>query len=420
MLVNTENIKNSWYSVLLFLIWPFLALIFAFKNHDKRWSRNIIWLFTIFYGYTFVVVDTMDNIKYKEFFLNEINQEKNWTNFLDIFSPDIYGRLDVVRDIINFILTSFTDNYHVLFAVYGLIFGYFYSRNIMFLFENIQNRPSFWTTSIFIFFSLIIGIWELNGFRFWTATHIFIYFTFLYFKKANIKYIIGLFIPVLFHFAFIAPFLILLSYIFLGNWIKIYFIMFLVSSIFLFAPVDLSSKYLLGYTPEIYQEKVEGYNDEEYKLLVQEKRDSKSILVKGYAILLRSLSILVVIMIFIKRKYLRNLNKWSFNLFCFILFFLSIFSVVSSIPSVGRFLIVGYLLLFALFFITINNFNFKRETEFFIGLIFYFMITLLLYNKSGQILFSTSYKVILFNPIVSIFTEEDILSLADYIKKYFL
>ena len=76
------------YSVILFLIWPFLALIYAAKNYKASWSKNIIWFFVIFYGFTLTIHNVGEEIsdanRYRDKFIEMAGKETTGQIFLAI------------------------------------------------------------------------------------------------------------------------------------------------------------------------------------------------------------------------------------------------------------------------------------------------------------------------------------------------
>src|SRR5690606_24849084 len=83
--------------------------------------------------------------------------------------------LDFVQPLINFIVSRFTDSHHVLFAVYALTFGYFWLKTIDFVNKRVQLGRNKLTIVYTIFLISLIPIFNINGFRMWTAAWIFIY-----------------------------------------------------------------------------------------------------------------------------------------------------------------------------------------------------------------------------------------------------
>ena len=49
------NSKEGFYSAILFLIWPLLALALAFRNYRSSWAKNMLWAFVAFYGFCFAI-----------------------------------------------------------------------------------------------------------------------------------------------------------------------------------------------------------------------------------------------------------------------------------------------------------------------------------------------------------------------------
>src|SRR5699024_1226601 len=82
---------------------------------------------------------------------------------------------DILRTIIALAVSRFTASQSVLTLVYGIIFGFFFSRNMWFVLERFKGKIRLITILLFCCFFLVIPIWDINGFRFWTAAHIFVY-----------------------------------------------------------------------------------------------------------------------------------------------------------------------------------------------------------------------------------------------------
>ena len=77
----TKNNEKKLYAYFLFLIWPFLSILIALYEYRQKWSKNVIWLFVAFFGYTFVISnDTMDANRYRDQFI-EVSTTDNGTIF---------------------------------------------------------------------------------------------------------------------------------------------------------------------------------------------------------------------------------------------------------------------------------------------------------------------------------------------------
>ncbi|MEZ4841525.1 MAG: hypothetical protein R2821_08455 [Flavobacteriaceae bacterium] len=152
-------------------------MIISFVEYKMPLAKNIFWAFCAFYGFTFAIgkesvgtdiLQYMAELQY----LHEQSQ-LGIAGVIDYFK--VKGDVDIFRTILSFILSRFTDSQVILTLVYAVIFGFFYSRNVWYIFSLIENRLTILEKMIFLSIILLIPIWFINGFRMWTAFHIFMY-----------------------------------------------------------------------------------------------------------------------------------------------------------------------------------------------------------------------------------------------------
>ena len=200
---NTLN-SSKLYAYILFLIWPFFAAIMAFVNYRKVWAKNLVWLFVAFYSYNMVISNEyIDANRYRDNFVSySISQEEG--NSVEFYTESS-GNVDVLEPLINSVLSKITTNHKILFLVYGLIFGYFFSRNIWLLLENSSEKLLLISIPIFAIFIFTNPFWNINGFRFWTAAQVFVYGALLFFIKKNKKGLAIIGLTTFIHFSFLLP-----------------------------------------------------------------------------------------------------------------------------------------------------------------------------------------------------------------------
>ena len=202
----------------LFFLMPFFAGFTALRNYKAPWAKNVIWAFVVFFGFTFAIAkenNDIDVVRYMDE-LRELNARSlSLTDIMDVFRDS--GDVDILKTLIAIIVSRFTNNTQVLTAVYGFIFGFFYSRCIWYLFERLRGKLKWVTVLMIIVFSLINPFWNLNGFRFNTAVLIFLYglLPFLFENKKS-KLVLS-YLSVFVHFSFLLPVVILTVYILAGN-----------------------------------------------------------------------------------------------------------------------------------------------------------------------------------------------------------
>ncbi len=395
--------KNGVFSYILFAIWPFLAVFIALFEYRQTWAKNIIWLFVVFYGYTMVLsVADMDASRYRDEFIEVANSDGSG----DIIDVENTNNVDLLKPLLNHLVSSFTDNYKILFMVYGAIFGFFYSRNIWLLLENSKHKIAIISIPILIVFVFVNPFWNINGFRFWTAAQIFVYGMLLFLLKKNKKGLWLVAITPFIHFSFLFPLAIVAAYIVLGNRVTLYFYLF-VASLFI-SELNLESvrENLNEIVPSIFQRRIDAYIDEGYREVRKEELRNANWYVEMRLKLLKYSVYAFLILIYWRERHFLEKRKGLFRLFCFILLFLSFANVISSIPSASRFIIVSFSFATALIFINMQYLDDKVMhimTKISIPALLIFLVVTI---RMG---FDTMSMTTVFgNPLIALFMENDI------------
>ncbi len=323
---------------ILFLVWPFAALFFALANYKSTVSKNIVWFFCAFFGFTFVISsEGIDAAFYRDKFIYAYNDPS--IEFMSYVLNE--GSTDFFINFLNFTLSRFTDDYRILFLTFGFLFGFFYSRNIFLLlnFTSLPLKRYAWLP--LLLFVFLIPFWNINGIRFYLATHIFVYSTAHFFLFQRKKYLlIALFAPLV-HFSFVLCLSVLLVYLLLGKRLWIYLV-FLTVAMFIYQP---SLGTILSNLPQVSgaaQDKLEGYTYLEYI------EDQKAAVANAsWFLYLRSdlLSYLfyIVTAYFILFRY-RELRYSRYAPFLIMgVLFLSLGKFTAALPNTGRFISVGFL-----------------------------------------------------------------------------
>lgn len=415
MELNEE--KSGFYAAILFLIWPLLSVVSAFKNFRTSWAKNILWAFVAFYGFVFAIGaenKSADIVRYVEEYQNLHNEVMTIESTHQYFETS--GEIDVVRTFIAVTLSRFTDNQAVLTLVYGIIFGFFFSRNMWFILERIEGRLKPVVLLLFVCFFMVVPIWNMNGFRMWTAAHIFIYGLLPFLFDGNKGGVFISTLSILVHFSFIVPVITLLSFLFIGNRLVIYFAFFLVT--FFISEIDLAmiNNIVEIYAPEAIQERTSGYRNEEYvENYRQGTEENRVWYARWYGAALKWSVMGFLVVLFFRGKDIFIKNRNWLKLFCFTLFFYGVANLLSSLPSGGRFLAIANLVALPLIILYIQNFKQERFLERYTWIV---SPALLLYAiVSFRIgLYSMSATAVLGNPIVAFFFQGEHISLNDFIR----
>lgn len=412
---KNTNGKNS---VLLFLVWPFFSLVYALRNYQALWAKNIAWLFVVFFGITMTVTDegeaTKDANRYRDNFTALASKQLGFSEVTSTLYNEEDQKLDVIEPVLVFLLSRITDSYHILFAVFGLIFGFFYSRNIWYLIERCNGRIAPFNILLLASFAFVVGFWEINGFRFWCATHIFLFGALPYLFEGKRKYLLFSVLAGFMHFSYFLPVGVIAIYILAGNRTYLYFIMFIATFFVKELNITQVNELLTNNLPDIFQPKVKSYTNVDYVEGLSEGIAQVNWYVTMYTAALKWSVIVFLAAIFFIGKNLWAGNKHFNNLFSFSLLMYSFANILSLLPSGGRFLLLANL--FALAFIVLYvqyarpHKIFHRITQMAVPALLLFIIVSVRAAFDTMGVFS-----VLGNPIITVFTDFNV-TLIDVIK----
>ena len=160
--------------LLLFLLWPFLAFLFAIRDYGTRESKTVVYLFLIYYGLTFIIGgEGLDSFVYAMKLADTAS-----VPFSDFFkvATGLYNTdasLDIVQPLITFIVSRFTTDHKYMFAIFAALFGFFYLKSIDLLHAQFMKNSNHNAMIHLFFFVFIMPIFYINGFRMWTAARVF-------------------------------------------------------------------------------------------------------------------------------------------------------------------------------------------------------------------------------------------------------
>ena len=127
--------------------------------------------------------------------------------------------------------------------------------------------------------------------------------------------------------------------------------------------------------PQNLIEKSDDYLNEDYKEKREELNSNKNFRGKFYQSSLKWSVGILMTFVYFKRNKKRNVNlNIEKDLLSFCLFFIGIFNILSSIPSMNRFQFVSYLFAFALFCMHFSKFTKSKDIR-----IIYLVLPLILF-----------------------------------------
>lgn len=344
--------------VLLAILWPFSALISALRNWRQPWAMNVFWVVCIYLGAIqiyhpegTVLGDGIDGGRYVMQLMDMHNGNRGlFEQFAYGFA--VWGSMDFYQLILTWIVSIFTDNGHVLFACFAAVFGYFYSRNIWYVLNRI-SEPLGWCAIIFVaILFLDCPIWQINGVRMWTATHVFMYAILPYICEGNKKRLLWLIAVPFIHFSFlyfvvVSAIAVLLPDKFTSNSgiVKWGLVAIFIGSLGLSAVnIPAITNALEQFSPNSYQDRVELYTRDTAFERLEAGKTTVNWYVNAASDIQFWVSNILLLVVALSR-----LNEVSTRkLLNFALFISAIANIASQIPSGGRFLVIAHLFSYSL------------------------------------------------------------------------
>ena len=387
----------------MFLLNPFLGVVQAFKHFRQDWAKNSIWLFIIFYGFTMFRPEAMDSSRYVSRLQVLYEAPLSWDIFVANFYSEEGTAVDLYQPLVTYLLSFFTNSGNVLFAVFGITYGYFYSRNLWLLLDWAKNKrtdKTMWL--LLVSFAFMIGFWELNGVRMWTAAHMFFYGSYLFIISKQKKGLVIAALTPLVHYSFMLPLGLLLFYTVVKiPWRILYFVF--IASFFL-SELNIASvgERLTAVAPEFLVPRINSYTSDKYIEALAEGPVANWYVTYYLKAVGWVVFIMISVIYFTSQEFIRK-NKAFSNFFGFTMLFLTIGNVMAMIPSGGRYLTIARLFALALIFLFYMIYDsrvFARYLKFSTPLLLFFIIV------SVRVSFETlTFVTILANPLIAAFID---------------
>lgn len=382
--------------LLFFLVWPFGAFFHSLARPQLYSSRIVFLLwFTVFGLCLMPVNEEADSYEYAQMFENSKNMssysyqmeiKRFFSSSYDAEVKDIYVLTAI------YLVGKITDNVHVLFMLFAIVFGFFYVKTMNYalhLEERARSDLVFFV--LFGWFCISNPIFNINGVRFWTAAWMGVYIVFRYLIRRDYKVILLLPLLFLIHASFTLYILIFLIYLILGRYHKAWNVIFIISLFFSGASfLPYISDHVIDYLPRNLQFMFQYYSSQEYMTYRAERLSTLSAAAQFFRGLPRICINLVAALLIFNRKELDK-NALSNRVLEFLIVLLSLANIFSIIPSVSRFLNLAVPFLV---FIALSNrgvFNRNKWLAYLIPLMYTYPVYLWILNMKSVTLLSTYF-----------------------------
>lgn len=324
--------------LILFIIWPFLGLLAACGQFQNKKTRFICVLFGTLFGYTFVVGnESIDSYRYVLEFQYYAKYVNDWAHWLELST---YNKgIQFFVPLCNRVVSLFTDDYHLLFAVYGMLFSYFMTKTVGVLYDYNNSNSTILKLLLVIFLLSLNFIFNINGVRMWLAMWICCYSLLAYWNgllsRSHCYILLGFTIFVHWSYLFV---LILFVFYEKVNLKKEFFLYALILASFvarvLFSSIVQNLPFLSGF----YEDKIQLYTSEEGLARAAENQQNRSFLYGLYRMFF-SPAVLLLLM-YVRRGVNLKKNVVMQNMYCFTLIVYAVSNTAANASSASRFFIL--------------------------------------------------------------------------------
>lgn len=193
------------WKAIAFVLWPLPALLAALRRINDTQTKILATAFSALIGYRLAITDPrFDSYRYAENFLDL--SALDWSSFTAWFRDNCFyteACLEPALPFIGYAASRLTDGYHLPYATFGAIFGFFCISTLAAIKEHNNH---YWTKLSYIALLclyLLNPIQNINGLRFYIATWVFLIAIInLHFGHKKIG-LLQLFCAPLFHYSFL-------------------------------------------------------------------------------------------------------------------------------------------------------------------------------------------------------------------------
>ncbi len=330
---NKENHNKG--LLIVFFIYPFASFILALNNLKSKYSFRIILLFFVLFGYTFIAENkTADSYSY----IQEFHENKNITTSQYLSSlQDILSYETSMKDVYTistyYLVSRITENYHVLMALWAIVFSFFFLKAFRFFVDRPEFIKSYVASLLVFLFIFSNNIFNINGVRFYTAAWMSVYAIFEIVVNKKLRFLSLIALIPLIHISYFSIWAVMLIYLFSIKYDKFWVMMFIISFFVANISVELIQKYS-NLIPTTGQYMANSYAGDDY---LREKTEiyADIPLYAKFLISLPRFFINLLVIIFIMNLRIVKSHTLGHKVFLFLLVWMTFVNFTWSVPSVG-------------------------------------------------------------------------------------
>lgn len=360
--------KNKNTAVFLTLVFPFVGLIYTLSHWRESWAKNTFWLACIYMGAVLIFLpegailgEGGDGGRYVLYLMEMYGSNITLAQIFGQYQID-ERTMDLYQPLVTYLISRFTDNGHVLFAAFAFVFGFFYSRNIWYILEKLPNKKLGNLFILVTLYFLICPITQINGVRMWTALHVFVYALLPYLLERDRSKIWWVLLTPLIHFSYLYVAIFALMFFILpyrfktsGGLLLFAFAFFVITLFVNTLNLDAVGGMLEEYSPETYEDRIEGYVNQDYADARASAAAKRNWYVAASGTIIRWVySILLIALLPCIKRNFKN-DDGLMCLYVFTLLLGGFANIMALIPSGGRFQLLSQMFTVPLLLLVVMN-----------------------------------------------------------------
>lgn len=343
-----EQREGGVLKAIAFLISPVLGMLSALLRPNTKSSYLILFLSFITIALAMDVPDSsadeqyFDSVYYRSQFEDFAVQSSTEFNSVlsDYSQMNAQSSTDIYSSLIFFIVSRFTDNYHVCFMVLMVIFAYFMLKAMRYLVSEPNYCISI-TCLLLLFLFTICQIQKINAFRFYTAYWMAIYALLKIIVDGDKRYWLLLAATPAVHASFLLVFGIYALYFVLRDRQRLTVIVLILAVLFSSIAVQ-AFLWITSHLPGSLGSHYGSYLSEWYMHEINESGIGYKWIVRLFEALIR-ISVNVMALFFATQYRTRIVDSKCKNLYFFMMAVLAFADFTFMIPSVGsRFVLLAF------------------------------------------------------------------------------
>lgn len=421
--------SNKQLAFFLTLVFPFGGLIYTLIHWRESWAKNTFWLACIYMGAVLIywpegamLGEGADGGRYVLYLMDMYGSNISLRDIVGKYQID-QQTMDLYQPLMTYLVSRFTNNGHVLFVAFAIVFGFFYSRNIWYVLEKLPNKKLGNLFVLVTLYFLISPITHINGVRMWTALHVFVYGMMPYLLERDRSKMWWVLLTPLIHFSYLYVTFFAIAFFLIpyklktriGMLLFIAYVFFLITLFVNALNLDAVGGALAEYSPETYENRIEGYVNQDYA----DVRASAASLTNWYVAASGNIIhwvyslLLMALLPCIKRNY--KDNAALIRLYVFTLLLGGFANITALIPSGGRFQLLSQM--FTVPLILLIAINIKKEDIFRKMLNMALVFLLIPFVFQIRQLFDFFSITLIMGNFITVFFWEDNVPLIDYVKR---